>query len=118
MTRIIVFGSNLHGIHGAGQARDAYERYGAEWGIGAGRTGECYAIPTKISPSERMPLVSIAGYVAVFLDYARAHADLTFEVWRLGCGRAGYTDVQIAPMFKGAPSNCELPRGWRELSKA
>lgn len=38
---------------------------------------------------------------------------LMFNVTRIGCGRAGYTDAQIAPMFKDAPSNCNLPEGWR-----
>ena len=29
---------------------------------------------------------------------------------------AGYTDEQIAPLFKGAPPNCCLPYGWRTLN--
>ena len=48
-----------------------------------------------------------------FLRYAKAHPDLRFEVTRIGCGLAGYTDVQIAPMFTDAPANCDLPQGWR-----
>ena len=31
---------------------------------------------------------------------------------RVGCGRAGYKDEQIAPMFKDAPANCVLPKEW------
>jgi hypothetical protein len=26
---------------------------------------------------------------------------------------AGYTDIDIAPMFADAPENCELPGDWR-----
>ena len=38
---------------------------------------------------------------------------LDFQVTKIGCGLAGYTEVEIAPMFKGAPTNCFLPDGWR-----
>jgi hypothetical protein len=31
---VFVFGSNLLGIHGAGAARTAYEKFGAKWGRG------------------------------------------------------------------------------------
>lgn len=43
---IFVFGSNLQGQHMGGAARMAYEKFGAEWGVGDGPTGRCYAIPT------------------------------------------------------------------------
>ena len=55
---------------------------------------------------------------AKFLAYARAHPELTFEVTRVGCGLAGYTDADIAPLFKGAPSNCTLPDGWPNWDEA
>ena len=53
---IFVFGSNLEGMHGGGAARIAFDKFGAEWGVGVGPTGQCYAIPTmhggldKIAP--------------------------------------------------------------------
>ena len=43
---IFVFGSNLEGMHMGGAARIAHEKFGAEWGVGDGPTGRCYAIPT------------------------------------------------------------------------
>jgi hypothetical protein len=46
------------------------------------------------------------------LTFAR-NSDCTFQVTRIGCGLAGYTDAQIAPMFADAPVNCVLPDGWR-----
>ena len=46
MKHIFVFGSNLAGRHGAGSALHAAKRYGAQRGIGEGRTGDAYAIPT------------------------------------------------------------------------
>ena len=45
--QIFVFGSNLAGRHGKGAALAAHKNYGAEYGVGIGRTGMCYAIPTK-----------------------------------------------------------------------
>ena len=43
-----------------------------------------------------------------FIIYAKAHPELTFEVTRIGCGLAGYTEEEIAPMFIDAPYNCKL----------
>ena len=44
---IFVFGSNLAGRHGAGAALYAARKYGAKYGVGVGRTGDAYALPTK-----------------------------------------------------------------------
>lgn len=46
MCEVFVFGSNLKGQHHGGAARMAYDRFGAEWGVGVDPTGKCYAIPT------------------------------------------------------------------------
>ena len=107
---IFVFGSNLAGFHGGGAARIAYEQFGAEWGVGVGRTGQCYAIPTMQGGVE-----TIRPYVNEFIRYAEQHPELTFLVTRIGCGIAGFTDEQIAPLFAAARnlSNVELPKGWR-----
>jgi hypothetical protein len=110
---IFVFGSNLAGRHGKGAALHARQKHGAEYGVGSGPTGNAYAIPTKDENIRTLPLVRIALYVAEFLEYARSHSWVDFEVTRIGCGYAGYTDAQIAPMFAEAPANCHLPDGWR-----
>lgn len=110
--RVFVFGSNLAGIHGAGAARDAYDHYGAIWGKGEGLQGQSYAIPTKDEKIRTLPLHLVAGYVERFLVCAR-RSNLIFFITRIGCGLAGYTDKDIAPMFVDAPENCELPHGWR-----
>ena len=44
---IFVFGSNEAGRHGKGAALAAKLQYGAVYGVGRGRTGNAYAIPTK-----------------------------------------------------------------------
>ena len=94
---IFVFGSNLAGQHGGGAARVAYEDFGAEWGVGVGLTGQCYAIPTMQGGVE-----TIKPYVDDFITFAKAHQELFFYVTRIGCGIAGFRDRDIAPLFAEA----------------
>jgi hypothetical protein len=110
---IFVFGSNLRGAHGGGAAADAIRLYGAVWGCGEGRQGSSYAIPTMGLQIEPLPLNRIEQYIKKFLVYANENSEEQFFVTRIGCGIAGYTDSQIAPMFHGAPVNVKLPEGWR-----
>lgn len=111
--KVFVFGSNLGGYHGSGAARFALLHHGAVMGIGEGRAGNSYAIPTKeVGYQESRPLEDIKKSVDEFIDYAKEHWDEEFLVTRVGCGLAGYQDYQIGPMFRGAPSNCELPEEW------
>ena len=108
---VFVFGSNKEGMHGGGAARVAYQKFGAKWGEGVGMTGRCYAIPTMDGS-----LDIIRGYVDDFTEYARSHPELTFLVTRIGCGIAGWTDEQIAPLFRKASKldNVTLPESfWR-----
>lgn len=112
---IFVFGSNLAGRHGKGAARIAFVEYGAKYGIGSGRTGDAYAIPTKDEHLRVLTLHHIGNYVHDFVKYAKAHPELGFQVTRVGCGLAGYSDEQIAPLFKGVPINCAMPSGWRAI---
>ncbi len=112
---VFVFGSNLAGAHGGGAARIAYEKFGAEWGVGVGPTGKCYAIPTMQGGVE-----TIAPYVDDFIEYAELHSEQMFLVTRIGCGIAGFHDSEIAPLFTAAADmpNVALPRGWREMIEA
>lgn len=111
---IFVFGSNLAGRHGAGAARDAVLYHGAIYGQGIGLQGKSYALPTMDAYIKPLPLYRIRGYVYDFLTFAKKNDDLIFRVTKLGCGRAGYSESQIAPFFEKAPSNCRLPKGWRK----
>lgn len=110
---VFVFGSNRAGQHGGGAARAAWKLWGALWGVGEGLQGRSYAIPTKDDYATSLTLDQVAGHVTTFLIFATQHPKLTFAVTRIGCGLAGFTDVDIAPLFKTAPANCELPEGWR-----
>jgi hypothetical protein len=113
MANIFVFGSNLAGRHGKGAALYARTHYGAEYGVGIGKTGCSYAIPTKDRNLNVLGLETIRGHVQEFIQYAKDHPQHTFQVTRIGCGLAGYKDHQIAPMFIGAPNNCQLPEEWK-----
>lgn len=109
---IFVFGSNLQGIHGAGAALHARQFFGAVQGQGKGLQGRSYAIPTKFSPRQRLPLEQIKPHVDVFLEHAFDLKHWFFCVTKIGCGLAGYQDHEIAPMFDGAPGNCYFSNDW------
>jgi hypothetical protein len=115
LTEIFVFGSNLEGRHGKGAALEARKRYGAIYGQAKGLQGNSYAIPTKSTPYESLPLNKISQYVMEFLDFAEANPDLLFLVTPIGCGHAGYVPAQIAPMFINTPDNVVLPEEFHEL---
>ena len=109
---IFVFGSNEAGRHGKGAALFARQNHGAVYGVGEGRAGNSYAIPTKDYNLKTRPLEAIKCSVERFLDYALNNQELKFEVTKIGCGLAGYKEHEIAPMFKDAPGNCYLPNNW------
>lgn len=115
--QIFVFGSNLAGIHGAGAAALAHKKFGAEMRIGVGITGQCYAIPTKDHFIKTMALGQIRPYATAFLKYAARHPEKEFLVTKIGCGLAGYTSTDIAPMFVGAGTNVILPEEFALILK-
>lgn len=110
-----VFGSNLAGRHGAGAAKWAMKHCGAKYGVGWGFTGNSFAIPTKDAQIETLPMGVIAEYVDDFVVIAADGFEDTFFIAQIGCGLAGYTKEQIAPLFKDAPDNCVFPIEWKEI---
>ena len=106
---IFVFGSNLEGRHGGGAARVAYNKFGAIWGQGVGLQGQSYGIPTMHGGID-----VIKPYVEEFIDFAKAHPELKFLVTRIGCGIAGFSDDEMAPLFKDAIEieNIYLPKSF------
>ena len=108
---IFVFGSNIQGAHGGGAAWFAHKAFGAEWGVGEGLTGRCYALPTMEGEA------SMKHAVEKFTACAKEHPELTFLVTAVGCGIAGYTPKEVAPLFKEATSleNVYLPKVFWEF---
>jgi hypothetical protein len=109
---VFVFGSNLGGLHGGGAARAALNLFGAIWGQGVGLQGQSYAIPTMQGGVD-----TIKPYVDEFIEFAQSRPDLYFYVTRIGCGIAGFTDDEIAPLFKEALSldNVALPKTFHNI---
>ena len=85
------------------------EIFVAEWGVGAGLTGQSYAIPTMQGDID-----TIKPYVDEFIEFAKQHQDMKFLVTRIGCGIAGFKEEDIAPLFRSAvlEKNIYLPQGF------
>lgn len=112
---IFVFGSNLSGMHGGGAARLAYQKFGAIWGQGVGLQGQSYGIPTMQGGVD-----TIKPYVDEFIEFAKTHPQLKFLVTEIGCGIAGFSVEEIAPLFEQAieAENIYLPeRFWMVLNQ-
>ena len=112
-SEIFVFGSNLAGAHGGGAALLAYRKFGAVWGQGVGLQGQSYGIPTMHGGVE-----TIRPYVDEFIAFAKQHPELTFLVTKIGCGIAGFSVAEIAPLFASAldVENVLLPQDFVELA--
>ena len=121
---IFVFGSNTSGRHLGGASWMAYQRFGAVMGQAEGPQGQSYAIPTDFDqlPWEMNGYPTLLGKkmwekrglsdaVNRFLDYASHHPEQQFLVTRVGCGKAGFRDADIAPLFRRAlpMDNVSLP---------
>ena len=110
---VFVFGSNLDGSHGGGAAAAAI-KWGAVWGQGKGLQGQTYAIPTMQGGVD-----TIKPYVDEFLSFAKSKPDLKFLVTEIGCGIAGFTVEQIAPLFKNVlhdnMENVFLPEAFYDI---
>lgn len=117
---VFVFGSNTSGRHGKGAAKTAM-RFGAIYGKGNGIQGKSYGIPTvNANITNKLPLSKIQKLVDEFIEYAKSHKELVFLVTRVGTGLAGWSDKDIAPLFKNSTEleNVYLPKEfWRILNR-
>lgn len=112
---VFVFGSNLAGRHGKGAAWDARVNWGAEYGVGKGRTGYSYAIPTKDKNIKTLPLDRIRVYVQNFIEYAIKNPNIMFYVTAFGSGLAGYSVKQMLDLFGDItelPYNIVFTKEW------
>jgi hypothetical protein len=115
--RVLVFGTNLAGIHACDAAGYAHRWCGALWEVGQGLMGNSYAIPMEGMRMQLLKLDEVKKHVDIFIEFAWEQRDFEFFVTDLGCRRGRwYTIQEIAPLFTDAPPNCELPHGWEQYS--
>lgn len=118
LNQIFVFGSNKDGHHAGGAAAQAHKSFGAEWGIGKGATGQCYAIDTMSGTDE------LTNNLEEFLRFAKKHPKQEFLLTPIGTGIAGYTQHHVQEMLDVAAyrvnqySSSKLPAnvtkvGWK-----
>ncbi len=110
-SEVFVFGSNEQGLHYGGAAKAAMENFGAIMGQGNGLQGKSYAIPS-------MSGLGVMGeYVKEFCEFAKAHPEKRFLVTEIGCGIAGYSVSDVAPLFECCldVDNITLPASFWDL---
>ncbi|HUI29687.1 MAG TPA: hypothetical protein VLX91_05685 [Candidatus Acidoferrales bacterium] len=111
---IFVFGSNEGGRHGKGAAKTAF-KWGAVYGRASGLQGQTYAIPTmNANITRKLSIREVNQYVERFYEFAKKHPELKFLVTEIGCGLAGFTPSEIAPLFENCSGleNVYLPRSF------
>ena len=94
---IFVFGSNIAGNHNGSAAALAVQRFGAVMGQAEGLQGQSYAIP-----SVGTSIAELTEAINRFTEFVVRNPKYKFMVTAIGCGNAGYTPAQIAPLFKQA----------------
>ena len=117
--QIFVFGSNLAGKHGLGAAKIAKDKFGAVYGIGKGICGgQCYAFPTKDWEIQSLTLLEIKNEFGDLIDCCNKHPEKEFLLTKVGCGLAGFSVAEIAPLlgYFTIPPNLILPKEfWSNL---
>lgn len=96
---VFVFGSNTKGEHGGGAARIAHTKFDAEWGVGEGMTGRCYAIPTLDGNRDKVSREDFISSLAQFIRFANEHKNMTFFLTKVGCGIAGWDIDEVRTIF-------------------
>ena len=104
---VFVFGSNGFGEHLGGAAAIALTRFGAIMGQSEGLQGQSYGINTMDG------FEVMAEQIQRFIEFAKLHPELTFYLTEIGCGIAGFTPKEIAPLFQNAPENVLMPGSFR-----
>ena len=91
---VFVFGSNKQGLHYGGAAKVALENFGAIMGQGNGLQGKSYGIDSMSG------LGMMGERVKEFCEFAKIHPEKRFLVTEIGCGIAGYSIGEVAPLFE------------------
>ena len=112
-----VFGSNLNGNHAGGAARTAAEKFGAEWGVGEGITGRCYALPTLDENMQKVTPTALRRSFEKLWRVALDNPEKVFLVTKVGCGIAGWIIEEVKNILWASvgsignlPPNVVLPK--------
>lgn len=84
--------------------------FGSNLAVRHGKTGHCYAIPTKDRKLRVLHLWRIHCAVLRFIGYATGSPDTIYLVTPIGCGLAGYRPRDVAVFFATVPDNVHLPQ--------
>lgn len=110
--QIFVFGSNIIGNHYGGAAKQAFEQFGAQWGVGEGLTGQSYAFPTLDEHMQPVSNTQLKYSRFKLYKFANEHPELTLLLTKVGCGIAGFSEERMKKLFTNAPKNIIKPKGW------
>lgn len=119
---VIVIGTNTQGIHGAGAALQAKNKWGLKQGVPMGLCGQSYGLITKslIFPREEKEAMIYFIGVQFFLlfAFAQLRKDLTFYLTKVGTGLAEFTVEEIKEILEKTltlkPTNVILPIEWEQ----
>lgn len=109
--QVFVFGSNAHGHHAGGAARQALEEFGARWGQAKGLQGQSYGIVTLDEAMRKVPLSYIRLQLVQLAEFAANNPEKEFLLTAIGCGIAGFDvrEIRAEVLDIWWPDNVVLP---------
>lgn len=110
--QIFIFGSNRNGTHAGGAARQAHEDFGAEWGVGEGLTGQCWAFPTLDEDMQQVTIADLEASRDKLYQFVQANPELEFILTPVGTGIAGFSREVIEAIFDTLPHNIIKTDNW------
>ena len=110
---IFVFESDINGKYVTEPSKFSLSYLGAEYGVGEGPTGNCYALPVLDEELNFRDLKDIEKSIVKFLEYSSTSKDI-FKVTRIGWGLGGYKVEQIRALFMKYPiaDNVVFSKSW------
>jgi hypothetical protein len=109
---VFVYGTNNLAQHDGGAAKSSL-KWGSIYGdCPIGLCGNTYGIVTTSFNDQPITLAFIQSQIETLYQFAYVRPDLIFLVTKIGCGIAGWSINQIAPLFTSlvTPSNIILPK--------
>ena len=92
--QIFVFGTDRNGSQKYGAAGMAARRFGAQIGVAEGKTGNCYALPTK-----GFTIAELNDAVVRFKDFVDNNPQFSYLITPVGCGHAGLNVSEVSKIF-------------------